>query len=300
MKPKLYLLNGPLGAGKTTLLRHLITQPRFKDARIIENEFASTSVDTAQLHDHIEEVRTIAGVCICCSTGNELADTLNDLSDSPAPVIIEATGVANSLIILEKLLVSDTLHHYDLASALFVLDAAAFDDTTIPAYKDELLAADHVFLTKTDLVDESQVMHLLDSLKHAGITTVVTVLEGVVDATIITETSAMIAHFATVDSTFTAHDITMNHTVVSMKDMAIDPEYLTAQWPALATKYALKRMKGDFRDAHGTVYHVEATPAQCRVTKANQRDELLLVCIGERALEITLATVEEVFAGELA
>ena len=101
MKPKLYLINGPLGAGKTTLLRELLKQPQFQSARVIENEFASTSVDTDQLHDHQAEVKTIAGLCICCSTGDELIEALLSLADSPEPVIIEATGVANSLMLIE-------------------------------------------------------------------------------------------------------------------------------------------------------------------------------------------------------
>ena len=82
MKPALYLINGPLGAGKTTLLKYLLSTPEFADARVVENEFASQSVDTAQLHTHQAEVKTIAGVCICCSTGRELTTALEELAEA--------------------------------------------------------------------------------------------------------------------------------------------------------------------------------------------------------------------------
>ena len=154
MKPKLYLINGPLGAGKTTLLRELLKQPQFQSARVIENEFASTSVDTDQLHDHQAEVKTIAGLCICCSTGDELIEALLSLADSPEPVIIEATGVANSLMLIEKLIVGNILDKYELAHGIFVLDAveAVAHPDSLEVYHDELQAADTLLVSKTDLL----------------------------------------------------------------------------------------------------------------------------------------------------
>ena len=44
-KIALYLVNGALGAGKTTLVDFLVQQPEFTGARVIENEFASESVN---------------------------------------------------------------------------------------------------------------------------------------------------------------------------------------------------------------------------------------------------------------
>jgi G3E family GTPase len=125
VKLALYLINGPLGAGKTTLLKYLLSTAQFADARVVENEYASQSVDTQQLALHSAEVKTIAGVCICCSTGRELTVALEELAEqSDAPVIIEATGVANSLVLVEKLAAAQLLEYYELRHAVFVLDAA--------------------------------------------------------------------------------------------------------------------------------------------------------------------------------
>ena len=151
MKPDLYLINGPLGAGKTTLLKYLLSTPKFAAARVVENEFSSQSVDTEQLAHHHGEVKTIAGLCICCSTGSELTDALEELATtSNEPVIIEATGVANSLLLVEKLAAAGLLERYNLRQGLFVLDAAevAMRPELIEEYHEELAAADVVLLQK--------------------------------------------------------------------------------------------------------------------------------------------------------
>ena len=123
-KIPLYLVNGALGAGKTTLLQYLLKQPAFAGARVIENEFAAESVDSALLSRQVEEVATIAGSCICCNIGDELADLLHEFAEkSNLPVIIESTGVANTLKVIEQLVVADIFEVYDLCQSLYVLDA---------------------------------------------------------------------------------------------------------------------------------------------------------------------------------
>ena len=58
-KIKLYLVNGALGAGKTTLVDYLVRQPEFAGARVIENEFASVSVDSCTLAQRVDEVAAV-------------------------------------------------------------------------------------------------------------------------------------------------------------------------------------------------------------------------------------------------
>ena len=60
-KIALYLVNGALGAGKTTLVDFLVQQPEFTDVRVIENEFASESIDSCTLAQRVDEVAIIAG-----------------------------------------------------------------------------------------------------------------------------------------------------------------------------------------------------------------------------------------------
>lgn len=284
MKPKLYLINGPLGAGKTTLLKEMMQTPEFSSARIIENEFASTSIDTNQLHDHQAEVKTIAGVCICCSTGNELIDALSDLSASQEPVIIEATGVANSLQLLEKLVVGDVLSRYELAHGIFVLDgaeAAANTSSILKSYGDELLAADTVIISKLDLVDENDYNLLVEVLGAHGVQDIVPMFDGICDLDSFAESSQMLAYYSEHEAELTAHDTDMNYTIIPL-DAPLEQAAMDARWRQYFTDFSLSRMKGDFIDNAGVWWHLEATPAQCRITRGDQA-VAQMVCIGKDA-----------------
>lgn len=298
MKPQLYLINGPLGAGKTTFLRELLKAPNFHNARIIENEFASTSVDTDQLHDHHAEVQTIAGVCICCSTGDELTDALGALSVSSAPVIIEATGVANSLKLIEKIVVADLLDYYDIAQAIFIIDAVEASTnlaTTIETYRHELKAADTVLVSKTDLIAYDQVTHLMDALHQLGLLQVSFMHEGVYDPNLFRDESHILGYFADLDDVIVNHDINTNYTIIDMQAIILDTQQVQAIWHELAVGYGIRRMKGNFMDINGDRWHIEATPAQCRITDY-EAGSTQLVLIGSDAKSVHAAVMQSIVA----
>lgn len=292
MKPKLYLINGPLGAGKTTFLKELLKSLEFSGARVIENEFASTSIDTDQLHNHQAEVQTIAGVCICCSTGDELTDALATLSSESSPVIIEATGVANSLKLIEKIVTADMLDKYDIAHAFFVLDAAeaVHDYQSLDLYTDELQAADVVLLSKSDLVPAEALEALLDSLSKLSIRQLAFSREGVVETAMQDGASNILEYFSKLSTAPVNRDGGSNYTVVDTEGLRFDVEALRASWDTLRDTYGLRRLKGDVDSTDGRRWHVEATPAQCRIEPSDSSNTTL-VFIGANAREITRATI---------
>ena len=292
MKPNLYLINGPLGAGKTTLLKEMMQTPEFSSARVIENEFASTSIDTNQLHDHQSEVKTIAGVCICCSTGNELIDALGDLLASQEPVIIEATGVANSLQLLEKLIVGDMLSRYELAHGIFVLDGAeavAHTSSILTSYGDELLAADTVIISKLDLVSENDYGMLVEVLGAHGVRNIVPMFDGICDLDSFVDSSQMLAYYSAHEAELTAHDTAMNYTIISL-EAPLEQATLEAHWRQYFNDFSLGRMKGDFIDSAGVWWHLEATPSQCRITRGDPAIAQM-VCIGKDARKMSKQTL---------
>lgn len=295
MKPNLYLINGPLGAGKTTFLKYLLTQPGFTDARVIENEFASSSIDTHTLHEHQAEVRTIAGVCICCGSGEELVETLQSLKNDSAPVVIEATGVANSLKLIEKMAASDIFADYTLAHGVFVLDAAENTTTTIAEHGDELRAADTVLVSKTDLIDDARFATLTQQLTDAGVSNVQKVMNGQCDTTLLNRPSAMLAYFADFEGDLTPHDSEVNYTVTELGEWRVSAQKLEAAWPELQKRFNLRRLKGDGVAPDGTYWHIEATPAQCRVSSGTQTTPQL-VWIGGNARELTLDDIKKACA----
>lgn len=290
MKPKLFIINGPLGAGKTTFLRSSLQLAQFKHARVIENEFASASIDTDQLHSHQGEVRTISGICICCSTGDELTEALASLASSPDPVIIEATGVANSLQLIEKLALADMFGRYDLAHAFFVLDGAETVDrvnATLTSYGPEMLAADTVIITKTDLMTPDDISLLIRRLADTGIDRIGIAHEGVVAADTFERPSTMLAFFANANDTPLQVAQAHSYTIIPMTDMPMDEAGVSALWDDLRTSYQLLRLKGDVVDGRGSSWHVEATPSQCRVTSNAVARTPQLVMIGQDAHLIT-------------
>lgn len=293
VKPNLYLINGPLGAGKTTFLRELLKLSKYKDARIIENEFANTSVDTEQLHDHHAEVQTIAGVCICCSTGDELTDALEELSHDTAPVIIEATGVANSLKLIEKIVNADMLDAYTIRHAVFILDAIEVSgnvEEMLAVYRHELQAADTVLVSKTDLLTDEQMKRLMDGLSKLKIQQLGFSREGVFDSVLLKKDSHILEYFAHLEESIDNHESGANYMVIDGSNVNLEKSQLQLMWQGVQSRYEIRRMKGNLRLGDGTSWHIEATPHQCKVTPY-ESGALRLVVIGRDAVSMTLESM---------
>lgn len=291
-KIALYLVNGALGAGKTTLVDFLVQQPEFAGARVIENEFASESIDSCRLAERVDEVATIAGECICCSSGEELIDILHNFAISgKAPVIIESTGVANTLRVVEKLLAGDIFEQYDLQQSLYVVDGA---ETRVNGLAEVLLteaqAADIVLLSKLDLLTDSNRQQLIEILSQQGLTNVVRMDRGKFDLAQLGSQSQILDYLLLHDPTENAAEDALNYSVVDVAGLVISTEETETVWTSLRDKYALRRMKGAVADGD-EIFHIEATPQQIQVTRGTTDESLKLVVIGERAREITRAVI---------
>ena len=293
-KIALYLVNGALGAGKTTLVDFLVQQPQFAGARVIENEFASESIDSCTLAQRVDEVATIAGECICCSSGEELVDILHNFAISgKAPVLIESTGVANTLRVVEKLLASDVFEQYDLKQSLYVVDGAeARADGLAEALLAEAQAADTVLISKLDLLAEKDRQQLIETLLQQGLTKVVMMDHGKFDLARLGGESQILDYLLLHESTENAAENVLNYSVIDVSGLAISSENIEKIWASLRDKYALRRMKGAVADGN-EIYHIEATPQQMRVTRGAIDEPLKLVVIGERAREVTRAVITE-------
>ena len=291
-KIALYLVNGALGAGKTTLVDFLVQQPEFAGAQVIENEFASESVDSCTLAQRVDEVATIAGECICCSSGEDLIDILHNFAISGrAPVIIESTGVANTLRVVEKLLASDVFKQYDLKQSLYVVDGAEVKaDGLAKALLTEARAADMVLISKLDLLAENDRQQLIETLLQQGLTKVVMMDHGKFDLARLGGESRILDYLLLREPAENAAENVLNYSVIDVSGLAISAENIDKIWASLRDKYALRRMKGAVADG-GKIFHIEATPQQVRVTRGAADESLKLVVIGERAREITRAVI---------
>lgn len=286
-KIKLYLINGALGAGKTTLVDWLLSQENFVGSRVIENEFALTSVDTAIVEKRASEVAAIAGVCVCCSDGDELIDALRGLvKTGDQPVIIESTGVAHTLKVLEKLVVNDIFDHYDLVQSLYVLDAAeAAAQQISEQIRIEAEAADLVLVSKLDLLSRGQQQKLLNELKSIGISKIVKSDYGRFDLDELVNPSRLLGYFAEFDGEIHLGD-TPTYSVIDTTDIDISFDEIEEVWNRLRVTYSLRRLKGDIANNDQT-WHIEATPSQFVGDSSRPRQVMKIVLIGQKAHEIT-------------
>jgi G3E family GTPase len=166
------IVTGFLGSGKTTLLNHLLQQPALADSVVIINEFGEVGIDHLLVAAPTESMVLLDTGCICCTVRGELVQTLADLyarrADGSLPVfrnvIIETTGLADPVPLLQTIVADEVLRHaYRLHHVLALVDAvhgAAQLDTHEESLK-QAAVADALLVTKTDLAEPAAV----DSLR---------------------------------------------------------------------------------------------------------------------------------------
>lgn len=168
----LTLLTGFLGAGKTTLLNRLLKDPALADTLVIVNEFGEIGLDHLMIEGVEENMVLLASGCLCCTIRDDLIVTLEDLlrrrdNHRIAPfrrVVIETTGLADPAPILNVL-----INHPYLAMRFRLDGVVTLVDTvngmaTLDAHEEarkQVVAADRIVLTKTDLIEDAQAIEAL-------------------------------------------------------------------------------------------------------------------------------------------
>ena len=286
-KVPLYLVNGSLGAGKTSVLEFLLQQSDYNGARVIENEYANENVDGYRLEGLADMVTTLAGDCVCCSSKHALTRMLLDFCrNSPAPVFIEATGVARTMNLVEKLINAQIFNKYELMQSFYVIDAHEILRGIESAHEVELQAADVILVTKEDLLNDSERSEYDIKRRALSYAKVLSTPHGRFELSKLTTPSGLLAFFDTYDGELAVPD-NPTYAVLDVSGMKITAATLEKIWPELFAAYGLRRMKGCFINDNGVRQHVEATEQQIQITHAGPEEAAKIVFIGERADEIT-------------
>ncbi len=286
-KVPLYLMNGSLGAGKTSVLEFLLQQSCYKGARVIENEYANENVDGYRLEGLAEMVTTLAGDCVCCSSKHALTRMLLDFCrNSPAPVFIEATGVARTMNLVEKLINAQIFNKYELMQSFYVIEAHEILNGIEPAHEVELQAADAILVTKEDLLGDGERTEYQEKLRALPYVKVLSAPHGEFDLGALSTPSGLLSFFDTYDGELAVPD-NPKYSVVDVSTLPISEEVLEKLWPELFKAYGLRRMKGCFAGENGVRRHVEATEYQIEIGTARPDEAAKIVFIGQRADEIT-------------
>jgi len=174
---QLVVVTGFLGSGKTTHLQRLLGARR-DDVAVVVNELADVGVDQQLLAAQCARVIAVTGGCACCERLGQMLDALRLLLDEHErgtlklrQVIVETSGLADPLPIVSAVVGDPVLrHHFVLESVIAVVDGIEGLrqlDQHAEARR-QVLGADEVFVSKTDLAGRVEVDALRRRLKTLG------------------------------------------------------------------------------------------------------------------------------------
>lgn len=163
------LITGFLGSGKTSFLSEYLNQTDHQGVALIINEIGQAALDQRILSVQYcgEKMLYLNAGCVCCNKRLDLVEslkaTLNNYEwrgEILKRIIIETTGLANPAPILWTIL-SDVFlgAHFEIQSVVVCVDALnAKTHLTNNEAKEQIVFADSVLLTKTDLQNDSRAL----------------------------------------------------------------------------------------------------------------------------------------------
>ena len=161
-----YIISGFLGAGKTTLIKHLLKSERLGKTMLIENEFGEIGIDSNLFDDQLN-VREINSGCICCSLKGDLIDALDEIRTYDIDtLLIEPSGVGKLSEIMDAVVSAEDMQ---LACHLSVVDAKkalSYHRNYKEFFDDQVIAANAILLSKTDIVDDIRLHKVNNMLRE--------------------------------------------------------------------------------------------------------------------------------------
>ncbi len=193
------VLSGFLGAGKTTVLSHILNNREGRRVAVIVNDMSEINIDSSLIQQEVdlnrseEKLVEMSNGCICCTLREDLLEEVGRLANEKRfdYLVIESTGISEPLPVAETFTFEDesgqSLSHIArLDTMVTVVDAVNFlndyDKAQYLKETDESLGeedersvadllieqvefANVILVSKTDLVDKSQLQRLIAILK---------------------------------------------------------------------------------------------------------------------------------------
>ncbi|MCB1971179.1 MAG: GTP-binding protein [Geminicoccaceae bacterium] len=167
------ILTGFLGAGKTTLLGRILADPQGVRFGVLVNDFGAINIDADLVAEAASDRISLANGCVCCSIRDDLIEAVRQLLDAAEPpdhILIEASGVSRPLAIVDALEQPGLADRLRLDGIFGLIDAAHFGDLDFADTElamDQAFSSDIVVLNKTDLVGETGLEHIEETLRGA-------------------------------------------------------------------------------------------------------------------------------------
>ncbi len=196
------VLSGFLGAGKTTVLTHILNNRQDKKVAVIVNDMSEINIDSSMVQNEVqlshkeEKLVEMSNGCICCTLREDLLLEVNKLAKEGRfdYLVIESTGISEPLPVAETFTFADedgvSLSDVSkLDTMVTVVDAANFlkdyneakslkdsgesleslgeeDERSVAdLLVDQIEFADVLLISKTDLVEKSELDKLIAIIK---------------------------------------------------------------------------------------------------------------------------------------
>lgn len=270
------IVGGYLGAGKTSLVNHLLRHADGMRLAVLVNEFGTLPIDADLIEAEDGQMISIAGGCVCCSYGSDLAAALRDLQRlDPVPdhVVLEASGVAlpgaiaGAVSLMSGFAVDGVVVLADAETVVRNAADAYMGDTVTRQLRD----ADLVVLNKIDLQQGDAARALI--ARYAGRAEVVPATHGKVPPDVVLQ-----SHPGRLREGRGGHDTSLFDSAWVPLDRPTDPAALGA---ALAQeRLGLVRAKGFVMDGTGSIFAVQTVARRVSVVPADHNGPLGMICIG--------------------
>ena len=193
------VLSGFLGAGKTTVLSHILNNRENKKVAVIVNDMSEINIDAATVRNEVslsrseEKLVEMTNGCICCTLREDLLEEVTKLAQAGRfdYLVIESTGISEPLPVAETFTFGDEngvslsnvasldtmvtvvdavnfLNDYDEAKYLQETGESLGEDderSVADLLIEQVEFADVILISKTDLVDESDIERLTAIIK---------------------------------------------------------------------------------------------------------------------------------------
>jgi G3E family GTPase len=170
------ILTGFLGSGKTTLLNRALRDPAMANTAVVINEFGEVGLDQVLAAQSDDTIMVLENGCLCCTVFGDLVTTLNNLfharEDGEIPrfdhVVIETSGLADPSLLIQAFLSDPILAGlYRIGSVVATVDAVNGPETLNQHVESvrQVALADHILLTKLDLIDTAKETEAETALK---------------------------------------------------------------------------------------------------------------------------------------
>ncbi len=162
------MIDGFLGAGKTTFIKRYTKYLKEQGISyiVLENEFGAAGVD-ARLLD--ENVRELAGGCICCGLKVNFHDLLIELSAHAERIIVEPSGIFNAddfFDIMDSPRVKEVAVCGMMAGVVDPYSLCRLSPIDEQILYSELICAGAILLSRTDRADEKALADASVQLKR--------------------------------------------------------------------------------------------------------------------------------------